>query len=203
MNKYSFGIIVFLILIIFLQRSCRPKQSPCPDPKPYTEVIVDTQYVYRDTVIIKYVTLIKRDTIPLPGDTVFLPDSCYDSLKLQFESLARNYVARNIYRDTLTLDSIGHVILYDTIQYNRLRQHTYKLSYVIPTITKTVALPPKRQLYAGGGLSVNTALDDLSIQAGLMYKNKKDQMYGVYILSDGKRPAQVGVSSYWKISLKK
>jgi hypothetical protein len=203
MNRFTYSIIMFLVLIILLQRGCTPKQTPCPDSEPQKEVVIDTQYLLKDTVIIKYVTQIKRDTIPLPGDTVFLPDSCYDSLKLQFESLAKNYVARNIYRDTLLLDSFGHVIVYDTIQYNRLKQHTYMLSYVIPTITKTVTLPPKKQVYAGGGLSVNTALNDLSLQGGLLYKNKREQIYGLYILTDGKRPAQIGVSSYWKISFKK
>jgi hypothetical protein len=199
MNKHLLLIIALLVAIIFLQRQC---SSPQPTPEPTTIVDVDTHYVYKDTVITKYVTLVKTDTMWLPGDSVFIPDTCYTQLKIQFETLARSYSVRNIYLDTLLLDTFGFVILHDTIQYNRLKQHQYLLSYSIPVITKTVTLPPKRQLYAGGGLSVNTTLTSMTLQGGLLYKDKKDRVYGAHILTNGREPAQLGVSSYWKIRLK-
>lgn len=199
-KHFSITIIALLVAVIFLQRQCNSSQ---PTPEPSTIVKVDTHYVYKDTVIIKYVTLVKTDTMWLPGDSVFIPDTCYAQLKLQFETLTRSYVARNIYRDTLALDTFGFVIVQDTIQYNRLRQHQYQLSYSMPVVTKTVTLPAKRQLYAGGGLSTNTALTSMSLQSGLLYKDKKDRVYGLYILTNGQEPAQVGFSSYWKIRFKK
>lgn len=199
MNKQLLMIIALLVAIILMQRQC---SSPQPTPEPVTIVDVDTVYVYKDTVITKYVTLVKTDTMWLPGDSVFIPDTCYDQLKIQFETLARSYSVRNIYLDTLLLDTFGVVILHDTIQYNRLKQHQYHLLYSMPVVTKTVVLPPKRKLYAGGGLSVNTALTNMTLQGGLLYKDKKDRMYGVHVLTNGREPAQIGVSSYWKIKLK-
>jgi hypothetical protein len=202
-NLNFIWVIVSLVVIIFLQRECNRTAAPQEPPVP--EVQIDTLYIYKDTVITKYVTLIKRDTTRLPGDSVFVPDSCYDELKLQYESLAANYSVRNIYRDTLLLDTFGHVLLYDTIQYNRLKQHQYQLSYRIPVVTKTVTviIPPKRQLYLGGGLSLNTSLSSMNLHAGFLYKTKEDHIYGAHLLTDGTSVPQVGVSSYWKIGLKK
>jgi hypothetical protein len=202
-NNNNSGIILFLLWVILTTqfRMC-DKIDHSLEPKN----LIDTQYVYfhKDTVIMKYVTLLKRDTVHLPGDSVFIPDTCYESLKAQYESLAASYSVRNIYSDTLLIDTFGHVLLYDTIQYNRLKQHQYQLKYSIPVVTRTVTIvpPPKAQVYVGSGLSVNASLNKMSLQAGILYKTKQDHIYGGYLLTDGTSVPQFGVSSYWKLKLK-
>lgn len=201
MNKFLTGIIVVLVAIIFLQRGCTGPVTE--QPKPGVEI--DTVYLTKDTTIYKKVTLVKRDTVRQPGDIVYIPDTNYKALKLQYLTLAKDHAARNIYRDTIQLDSIGMVVVHDTVQYNALRKHRFDLSYKIPVITKTVTLQPepRRQVYIGGGISMNTALEEANFQVGMLYKNKKDQVFGVYSLLDGNSIPQFGVSSYWKIKLKK
>lgn len=202
MNKNLVILILALVAVIFLQRECTKTSQPQEPVAP--KVQIDTQYIYKNTIITKYVTLVKRDTMRLPGDSVFIADSCYEELKLQFESLAASYSVRNIYRDTLLLDTFGYVLLHDTIQYNRLKQHQYQISYSIPVVTKTVTvtLPPKQQLYLGGGLSVNTLLRGMNMHAGFLYKTKQDHIYGAQLLTDGTNVPLIGVSSYWKLKLK-
>ena len=198
-NKYLIGIIIGLLAIILLQRTCTEDTIPS---KPLTSD-VDTVYLTKDTVIYKPTLLVKRDTVFRPGDSIFIPDTDYHRLKHQYETLAKSYSVRNIYRDTLKLDTLGTLVILDTVQYNQLKQHGYHLSYKLPVVTKTIVPEPKRQLYVGGGISTDLAVNNTSLQLGLLYKNKKDQLFGVYTIADGKSHLQLGLSTYWKISIKK
>ena len=192
-------IIVVLIGIIFLQRAC---DGPGVTGEPGKDR-VDTTWQTKDSLIIKKVPVYLRDTNWLPGDSVFVPDTNYVRLKQQYIELAKNYAVRNIYKDTVSLDSFGNVYLTDTVQYNQLAARQTVLSYKFPVITKTIAPKPRRQVYVGGGLHARPGQDvQLGVQAGILYKNKKDQIFGAYTVIDGLQTPFVGVSSYWKIKLK-
>ncbi len=200
-NIFFTGIIAVLVIIILLQRSCTPagKLVKTEDG----EVLkTDTTYITVDKVVTKTITRVKHDTVPQPGDTVFTPAPGYDDLKAQYESLAKLYSARNIYKDTIKLDSIGYIALIDTVQYNQLDKRKYHYNYSIPVVTKYVQNPPRRQVYIGGGIAMNTVLVP-QVQAGLLYKNKKDQIFGIYSMAGPDLVPSFGVSTYWKISFRK
>jgi hypothetical protein len=199
MNQRIYLIVIaVLVAIIFLQRSCTKKVFvPGKD-----NVVYDTVWNKVIKKEVKKVPLFIKDTISLPGDTVFVPDSSYNKLKSQYLKLANNYGARNIYRDSLQLDNLGYVIVTDTVQYNLLKSRSYLRNYKIPTVTGYVKQEQRRQLYIGGGISINKSLELANLQVGLLYKNKKDQIFGVQTgISQNLQP-YIGISSYWKIKLK-
>ena len=80
-------------------------------------------------------------------------------------------------------------------------------NYTIPIITKYIKVPeePKRQLYVGGGLDgtyINKTPMINAAKAGLLYKNKKDQIYGATVGVSINGYLVYGLQSYWKIKLK-
>ncbi len=204
MNQKTYLIVIaVLVAIIFLQRSCTPGNNTPSVASSKTEIVYDT--IWKDVVKTEYKRLrvLVRDTTFLPGDTVFKPDTNYDVLKLQYQTLAKNYATRNIYRDSVQLDTLGFIVITDTLQYNSVKSRLYEHNYKLPTVVGFVQTPPRRQLYIGGGLSINNSLELANIQAGLLYKNKKDQIYGIHTgISQNLQP-YIGGAMYWKIKLKK
>lgn len=196
-------IIAVLVIVILLQRSCSgPPHTGAGLPlKP--EVLHDTVYKEVTVTQTKKVPFIKRDTTYLPGDTVFVPSDNHNELKKQFELMARNYGARNIHRDSVSVDTYGYLVVTDTVQYNKLQNRTYLHNYKLPVVTSTVLPKPRRQLYIGGGISINNELSLSNVNAGFLYKNRQDQIYGLYTGIDAEMRPFVGLSAYWKISFKK
>lgn len=201
MNQRIYLIVIaVLVCIILLQRSCSAPSKVFVPGK--NKVVYDTVYKQITKTEYKKISLLKRDTTYVPGDTIFVPDSNYEKLKQQYLILASNYGARNTYRDTLQLDSLGFVVITDTLQYNNLKSRFYQNNYKIPTITGYVQQEQRRQLYIGGGISINKSLELANLQVGLLYKTKKDQIYGIQTgISQNLQP-YFGISSYWKIKLR-
>ena len=117
------------------------------------------------------------------------------------------HTARNMYIDTILIDTFGKVFIYDTVQFNKLGRRGILKNYTIPVIIKYIPtpIPPQGQLYVGGGLDgtyINKQVNLNMVEAGLMYKNKKDQMYGAKAMLDFKGNLYYGIQSYWKIKLK-
>jgi hypothetical protein len=166
------------------------------------KVLYDTVWKHVLKTEVKRVPVLVRDTITKPGDTVFVPDTNYDNLKLQYTNLAKSYGTRNLYRDSIQLDTLGYLVVIDTLQYNLLKSRVYQHNYKLPTVTGYVQQEQRRQLYIGGGISINKSLELANLQVGLLYKTKKDQIYGVQTgISQNLQP-YLGISSYWKIKLK-
>ena len=194
MTKIYWSIIGILVVVILLQMQCGPTDVIIEE-----KVKIDTAYKNVNLVETKYLTVYRTVTKRLPGDTVFIPDTNYNKLKEQYILLSKSYAARNLYIDTVKIDSIGILVVNDTIQYNAIRKRTYKHDYKIPTITKTITkkADPTRQLYLGMQLSVEPKpLNYANAQFGLLYKDKKDRMFGVHAgLSQSQIP-YVGLSTY-------
>ena len=112
----------------------------------------------------------------------------------------------NYYNDSLYIDSLGYVTVRDTISKNVLvgRRFSYDLHYPIIKETKTITViePPKRQLYWGIGLNGTQQglIDEMT--GSLMYKNKKDQMFGVNLGVNSQFKLRGGIQLFWKIKLK-
>lgn len=199
-QKVYLAVIAALVVFIFLQRSCFSDRTGIPTSK--DKIVYDTVWKSITKTETKKVVLTKHDTSYIKGDTIFVANNNHDSLKVQFEKIARNYASRNIYRDSILVDSLGYITLLDTIQYNKLSSRTYKHNYKMPKVTGYVQAEQRRQLYVGGGISIDKSLGLANVQAGLLYKNKRDQVYGLHTgISQNLNP-YFGVSAYWKIKLK-
>lgn len=198
--NFNYLLIGILVAIIFLQRSCNGKQiSSTPEPIITTDTIWKTTH---DTVY-KNVTIVKEEYIKPEGEQ-YNSGETIDTCKARFQNLLKEHIVRRVYSDTLKLDSLGTIVVRDTVWLNKLYgKRSYTKDYKIPFVTKTIIKPepPKRQLYIGGNLFGNTNSIQ-SITPGLLYKNKKDQIYQVNVGISTNGDIIYGLGAYWKIKIK-
>ena len=192
MKKY-FGdiktlLIVVLGVIIFLTRSCQGG-SDITEPQVITEVVTqwDTVEVEKTKYIPKIVekVVINIDTFATPIDTI---------------SVLKDYYAKYFYTDTIHFDTLGYVIVNDTITRNLISFRDVKSNILIPTttITNNIYLN-KREFY--GGVSIGARRDQLNYVSGnLLYKGKKRNAYslGLGVNQDFQPIYTIGM--YWKIN---
>lgn len=194
-------IIAALLVIIFLQRMF----PPAGDPVEHVTIKTDTTYKEITNTVTKKVRLVMHDTTYIPTDTQYVVDTNCEITKARFLKLVKSHVTRNIYADTLTIDSIGKVYVWDTVQFNRIEHRKLTYNYKLPTVTvtKTITLPPRNQLYAGFGLTALYPGTIHSANVGMILKTCKDQIYGAQVGMTLDGYVTYGLSSYWKISFKK
>jgi hypothetical protein len=147
-----------------------------------------------------------HDSLFIEGKTEYLADTNYAALKVQFDNLVKMYTALAIYVDSVKLDTLGYVVVTDSIRENKITGRTWKYDYKIPFVTKTVTVtnqaPAKTQLYVGGGVNTTQTLGLHSAEAGLILKTKKDKIYGLKAGSDINGNISYGFQTYWKIGKK-
>lgn len=203
-TKQWLVIVSILIAIIFLQRlDCGGS-----DEKPArndTTIVRDTLWKHYDTTVKKPMVIKKiiHDTLPVE----YYPDPMYDSLKVQYEELATDFLAKRIYTDTLEIPQLkGLFIVNDTVKYNKLLGRSWTADYIIPKVTETVTitkyLEPEREFYVGGGLSTSSTSIGMA-QTGILYKDRKDKIFGVFVAIVPNGKISYGMQSYWKIKFKK
>jgi hypothetical protein len=200
-KKIPYLLIAVLIVIILLQR-CGGIMVPLPQSK--TDTVVEMKY---DTVIIKGKSkpvFIKgeRDTI-IETETKYILSKTDSNIAEKFDTLVQLYSMKNIYRDSVKIDTFGYITLTDTVQQNKFLGRSFTTNIVIPektvTITKTIYPKPTRQFYIGGGISGNKTSPINSVNAGLLYKDRRDRIFGIGASYDGQ--INFGIQSYWKIKL--
>jgi len=196
MNKLLSVIIVVLIgFLVFKGNGCGGDV-----PKADTVVVHDTSWQVHDSLIIKKMKVkeVIHDTLP----PEYIADTNYPKLKAQYEELAKAFLAKKIYADTLKLDTLGYIAVADTVQKNELQNRSYDYKYKIPTITNTVTItkqdPPKGALYVGGGVSGEKTNGINSVRGGLLYKTKKNTMFGVHT-GFANNQLVYGIDAYWKL----
>lgn len=168
-----------------------------------TTVVHDTSFIEHDTMVYRELKVkeIIHDTLP----PRMIPNPMYDSLVVQYRELADDYLARRIYQDTLKIDSIGYVAVADTVKNNTLLTRGYTSKYKVPVIKETITIvkpaPATREVYFGGGVSANkTSLG--AVNLGVLYKDRKDCLYGTYVAAGINGKLTYGVQTYWKIKPK-
>ena len=196
-------LIVVLFVIILLQRGCKNTNKPQIITKidTFIQVKYDTfiRYGHSKPEFVKGET----DKIVETATEYVLSEEDYGLVE-KLDTLIELYSMKNIYRDSVKIDTFGYITLIDTVQENKFLGRSFKTNITIPektiTTTKTITLPPVRQFYIGGGLMGNRLSLINSASAGLLYKDKQDRIFGVSI---GAASGQLsyGVSSYWKIKL--
>lgn len=200
-NILSLAVIVLIAIIVLQRTGCGPdKAAKGPD----TVVVHDTTYEVHDSLIVKKMTVYK--TLPPVHDTLppqYIADTNYAALKVQYEKLLGLFLARNVYVDSLKLDSVGYVVVSDTVHSNKLDNRGYYYNYKIPTIHTTTTItkyaPPKTQMYAGGGIGGNKTLGVTSLNAGLLLKTKSDQIYSVTVGTNTEGQISYGFQTFWKL----
>ena len=196
-NILSIAILILAVIIV-LQRS---NSSPDIIEKPI--ILRDTIWQKKDSVIYTSPKVIQTIPIKIISEK-YLPDPNYDKLVLQYQELVKLHLAKNIQKDSVKIDSIGFVKVTDTVQNNIVQNRKWEYNIKYPIIKETVIQPPKKvnQLYIGGGLQGNQYNIINSINGGILYKNKKDQLYGLSVGINTNGQVVYGVSSYWKIKFK-
>ena len=179
-------LIVVLVVLLFLQRSC--SSTPIPEPKVITETVTKWDTLKIDSLVYvpKWKTRIEtiHDTIPSSIDTV---------------TILKDYYAKYFYSDTIQLDTLGSVVINDTVTRNLISFRDVQSNIFIPTttITNTIYLY-KREFF--GGVSVGATNQAVqNINGELLYVNKKRDAYGFGIgLNPDFQPIFTG-RIYWKI----
>jgi hypothetical protein len=186
LNSLQTVLILILALIILLQSQCSRKDPVEPEVIVTIETKWDTVEVEKISYVPKWRTKVvtEYDTIPRDIDTV---------------EILKDYYARYYYTDTLTLDTLGYLVLNDTITKNSILSRSFTSQIQIPTttITKEIYLN-KREFY--WGLGVHGRPDQLNYVGGeFMYRTKNKQVYGLGVgLNQDLQPV-FGGRMYWKI----
>ena len=197
-------LVIVLLIIILLQRCGSGKHTDAPEQP---SIKRDTVWIHKDSTITRQPQIIKTITVPVEQwNTEYLPDtSSMSKLIAQYNELANKFLALNISQDSIVVDSIGKVFITDTVTTNIIKNRKLSYNFKFPTITNTITIPePKRtQWYVGGSIQGEQGSLISQINANLLIKNKRDQMFGGYVGLNRTGALQIGLSSFWKIKLKK
>jgi hypothetical protein len=190
MKKYIGSIqnllIIILAVVLLYQSQCSKKDPIEPEVIVTIETKWDTVNVTQTEYVPKWRTKVvtEHDTIPQDIDTM---------------SILKDYYAKYHYTDTLTLDTLGFLVLNDTISKNSVLSRSFTSNISIPTttITKEIYLN-KREFY--WGLGVNGGTSQLDYVGGeFMFKNKQRNMYGIGVGVNQDLQPTISGRMYWKI----
>ena len=196
--------IIGLIIIILLLQMCGgdKKEEGQGDiikvnGKKY-EVVdrkTDTTYITRDSIVYKKGKDIKVE-VKVP---VYIPT------QVDTQTILKDYFSKRFYIDTLDLGQKSFVIIKDTITENKIFARVFESSITERIINDTLFLkePPKRQMFAGFQMGFDKK--DLINYGGLslLYKDKKDKIFGLGLGINSKGQPTLMGSMNWKIQLKK
>lgn len=202
-DKFLGLVVVALVGVIWFQRGC---EADTTTREPDTLVVRDTMWNTYEKTIVKTVPVEKE--VLVPQEIIkYKADGSYDKLKVQYDELVKKYTSKKTYKDTVKVGDYGDIKIVDTVANNTLVGRQITENYKIPEVTETKTItkyaPPTRQVYVGGGINASSIKSVTGAEGGVLYKNKKDQIFGgkVYINVDGS--VGFGVSSYWKIKTNK
>ena len=196
-------ILIIILLIVILLQKC----GGTPENPTAPQITRDTVWVHTDSTILSKPQIIKTITVPVEQwNTEYLPDtSSMAKLIAQYNELANKFLALNISVDSIVVDTIGKVYITDTVTTNIIKNRKLSYNFKFPTITNTIILPePKKtQWYIGGTIEGEQGTLISQINANLLIKNKKDQIFGGSVGLNNSGALQIGISSFWKIKLRK
>jgi hypothetical protein len=197
MNK----ILVFVVMVLLFTVTLQHKGCNGSQIKADTVTLHDTIWSVHDSLIIKKLKIkeVIHDTLP----PEYIADTSYPKLKAQYDALVFDHLAKNIYTDTLKLDTLGYVAIADTVHKNKLQNRSYNYNYKIPTIHTTTTItkyaPAKNQLYVGGGVDGNKTAGVTNLNVGLLFKTKSDKIYSVTVGSNVEGQISYGFRTFWKL----
>ena len=197
------NILLFLCCIIALYYAYT-KHVQAGETKPNDTLVVhDTAWKIHDSIVVKKVPVYKEVIVKIASRPEMLPDTNYDNLKRQYEALLQLYLNKLVYSDTIRVGTYGYIAVLDTIKENKLAyrktQENYKIPIVKETKTITKYAPPVRNLFVGGGITTSKTLGIQGIEAGIIYKTKKDALFNAKASVDLNGTPIYGFGYYHKI----
>jgi hypothetical protein len=179
-------LVVVLAALLFLQRGC--SSTPPVEPEVITEVVTkwDTVKIEKTEYVPKIVekVVVEIDTFSAPIDTI---------------TVLKDYYAKYFYTDTIQIDTLGSIVINDTITRNLISMRDVQSNIFIPTttITNTIYLY-KHEFY--GGFSVGATNQAVqNINGEFLYVNKKRDAYGFGVGLNPQWQPVYTVRMYWKI----
>ena len=191
-------------MVILLVQRCTQKEV-ITQPTIYRDTVIKEYYfTYTDTSSSKpqFINIIspKKSEIPI----IMIPDTNYNKLLKQYDSLVQIHYTKNIQIDSTKIDTFGYVKTLDTVQDNKIigRQWTHSLKIPVKTITitETKVLPSKTQIFLGGSITGSETSPINGASIGGLLINKKQQVYGAKIGLMGNVGVYGEVSSYWSLN---
>lgn len=190
---------LILLIILFIER-CNKPVEPTPPPK----IVRDTVWLTHDSIVYSKPKVIRTIQIKSKDSLIYVPDTSYPKLALQYQEIVNQLLAKNIHIDTVRIDTNGYVKIVDTVQKNLIIGRSTQVSVKYPVIKETITLYPKpvNQLYVGGDIGGSQISLINQIRAGVILKNKKDQIFTASVgLGTNGHPV-FGLGSYWKLKFK-
>jgi hypothetical protein len=180
-------LLIVVLVIVILMKSCGEKNIE-------SQVITKTkiEYISVEKKVPQYVPQWKtRIKTEINIDT-FLT-------KIDTSAILNDYYSKYYYEDTLSLDTLGYVLVKDTISKNNITSRNIDYKVLIPKITieKTILIN-KREFYTGFGISGNTQQLNY-IGTELLYKTKNKQAFGLGIGVNQNFIPVVSGRMYWKL----
>jgi hypothetical protein len=197
------NIVLFLCCIIAIYYAYT-KHVQAGETKPNDTLVVhDTAWKIHDSIVVKKVPVYKEVIVKIASRPEMLPDTNYANLKRQYEALLQLYLNKLVYSDTIRVGTYGYIAVLDTIAENKLAyrktQENYKIPIVKETKTITKYAPPVRNLFVGGGITTSKTLGIQGIEAGIIYKTKKDALFNAKASVDLNGTPIYGFGYYHKI----
>jgi hypothetical protein len=181
-------LIVVLIIIILLMRNCSGNSNPKPKPKEIVKTTIE--YIPVNKEIPVYIPKWK-EKIVIDIDTFLV--------NVDTNAILSDYYAKYYFVDTLSLDTLGYVLVEDTVTQNKIasRKVNYKVNIPKITIEKTIYVN-EREFYYGLGLAGNPKQLNY-LGAEMLYRTKKKQAYGLGVgVNQNFQPVITG-RIFWKI----
>lgn len=187
-------LIVVLIVVIILQRSCSGPSVNLnlPNNNTLTEGAVITKIETKwDTLTLDSLVYVPKWNIKIEYETIMQD---IDTL-----SILKDYYSKYFYSDTIDLDSFGSIVINDTITKNSIITRKVKPTLHIPTtIITRDSLITKRELYYGLGLVANK--QQFSYMGGeLLYRTRRKHIYGVGVGINNELQPVISGRIMWKI----
>lgn len=199
-------VITGLIIVVVLMRMCDGDKTKKDinkgdiikvDGEKY-EVVdkkSDTTYITKDTLIYKKGKDIRVE-VEVP---VYIP------AQVDTQLILKDFFSKRFYKDTIDLGQNSFVIINDTISENKILSRGFNSSITERIIKDTFLLKelPKRQVYLGltGGFDKENIVNYAG--PSLLYKDKKDKIFGLGAGINNSKQISLQGSIYWKIKLKK
>jgi predicted small secreted protein len=199
-NNIQLVIIVVLIIIIILQQQC---SGPSTGLNLFNKNLKQPTPI-EGTVITKIET--KWDTIKIDS-LIYVPKwrthiiTEYDTIPANIDTLSilKDYYTKYFYTDTLDLDTLGNIVINDTISQNLITSRKIIPNIYIPTTTiERDSLISKNEFYYGFGLAGNRQQFNY-IGGELLWRSKRKKVIGLGVgINQNLQPVLTG-RLFWKI----
>jgi len=200
--------VIIVLLIVLLRAECgrpsQPGQDIKIDGKKYELVKKEI-----DTVFVK----VKPDVVYKPGITIYRDTTIYqdvpkmgtielaDELRHNYyDSIVMSHFAKRVYTDTIKFGTNGSIYIKDTLQENAILSRMTNSDLIFPSVKETITVKekPKNQLYLGAKTLVGNGTIG-GIGTGLMFKTKRDRIYGIGAIVDRQKNINFTVDFYIKL----